>query len=299
MFETEVPNETLRWYRIDLHLHTPASEDYVEKNVSYLDVLREAERRGLDMIAFTDHNTVAGYEALINEIAFLERLEAGGRLNEQEKADLAEYRRLRSKIAILPGFELTTRYGSHLLGIFSPSMRDCISRIKAVLFQLGVPYEKMGLGTTSVPGTQAFLEAYKIINEAGGIVIAAHINSPTGVLAVAQSLPTGAARVTATQSPYLHALEFAGFHSPQLNGFASPHWYDGTNLGYERRMFCLQGSDAHRLVQAQRGHAAEAELRGAAGPVPEHPLRAPARPLRLGRHPLQPHCRRALGRAVG
>ena len=27
--------------------------------------------------------------------------------------------------------------------------------------------------------------------------------------------------------------------------------YDGTNLGYERRMFCLQGSDAHRVTQDQ------------------------------------------------
>lgn len=246
---TGLTTTALRWYRVDLHIHTPASEDYVDKSVSYLDILREAERRGLDMIAITDHNTIAGYEALLDEVSFLQRLESLGRLNEQEKATLKEYRTLLSKITVLPGFELTTRFGAHVLGLFSPKMRNCISRLKALLNQLGVSYEKMGLGTTSVPGTQAFLEVYKIIHEAGGIVIAAHVNSPTGVLAIASNMPTGAARVSATQSPYLHALEFAGFYSNQHHGFASPRWYDGSNLGYERRMHCIQGSDAHRLQQ--------------------------------------------------
>lgn len=249
MLETDSPQQAMRWYRIDLHIHTPASEDYEEKSVSYLEILREAERRGLDIIAFTDHNTVAGYEGLLDEIEFLERLETRGRLNDEERVELDEYRRLLTKITILPGFELTTRFGAHVLGIFSPKMRNGVPRLKGVLNELGVPYDKMNLGTTAVPGTQAFLEAYKIIHEAGGIVIAAHVNSPTGVLAIASNMPTGAARVSATQSAYLHALEFAGYHSTQLQGFASPHWYDGTNLGYERRMFCIQGSDAHRLVQ--------------------------------------------------
>ena len=250
MVDAHLSQKPLRWHRMDLHNHTPASEDYLEKDVTYLDILKEAERRGLDIIAFTDHNTIAGYEALFDEIDFLERLEQRGRLQEHEKEELEEYRRLLEKITVLPGFEFTSRFGSHTLGIFPAHGQASITKIKAVLHQLGVPYEKMNLGTTSVPGTQAFLEAYKIIHEAGGIAIAAHINSPTGVLSIANNLPTGALRISATQSPHLHALEFTGFHSTQLQGFSSPHWYDGTNLGYERRMFCLQGSDAHRLTQA-------------------------------------------------
>ena len=106
----------------------------------------------------------------------------------------------------------------------------------------------MHLGTTSVPGTQAHLESYKIIHEAGGIAIAADINARTGVRPLPTTCPRARPR-GATQSPYLHALEFAGFHSTHLQGFASPRWYDGSNLGYERRMHCIQNSDAHRLVQ--------------------------------------------------
>ena len=251
MVDADALPKTMRWYRMDLHIHTPASEDYVEKEVSYLEILKEAERRGLDLIAFTDHNTVAGYEALHDEIEFLERLEQRDRLQEHEREELAEYRRLLQKITVLPGFEFTCRFGSHTLGIFPPDGQASIPRLKAVLHQLGVPYEKMDQGSPGMPGTQAFLEAYKVIQEAGGLAIAAHINAPTGVLSIANNLPTGALRISATQSPSLHALEFSAFHSLQLQGFSSPHWYDGTNLGYERRMFCVQGSDAHRLTQSQ------------------------------------------------
>ena len=49
---------------MDLHLHTPASSDYQEPQATTLDILQRAEARGLDLIAFTDHNTVAGYRRL-------------------------------------------------------------------------------------------------------------------------------------------------------------------------------------------------------------------------------------------
>jgi hypothetical protein len=70
----------MRWFRADLHIHTPASEDYAEPEVTFLDILQEAERRGLDIIAFTDHNTVRGYELMRQEIEFLQTLERQQRI---------------------------------------------------------------------------------------------------------------------------------------------------------------------------------------------------------------------------
>ncbi|MBF8281513.1 MAG: hypothetical protein HW378_428 [Anaerolineales bacterium] len=58
----------LAWRTMDLHLHTPASSDYHEPQATYLDILQRAEARGLDIMAFTDHNTVAGYRRLRDEI---------------------------------------------------------------------------------------------------------------------------------------------------------------------------------------------------------------------------------------
>jgi len=65
-----------RWLRADLHIHTPASEDYAEMQTTYLEILQEAERRELEIIAFTDHNTVHGFEQMRQEIDFCRRWRA-------------------------------------------------------------------------------------------------------------------------------------------------------------------------------------------------------------------------------
>ena len=74
-----------RWIRADLHIHTPASEDYAEPQRTYLEILQEAERRELEIIAFTDHNTVRGYEQMWREIELLEVLERAQRTTEEEQ----------------------------------------------------------------------------------------------------------------------------------------------------------------------------------------------------------------------
>src|SRR5450631_510191 len=104
----------MQWYRMDLHLHTPGSADYQEPDVSYLDILRRAETRGLDIMAFSDHNTVAGYRAMLAEIDQLELLSRLDRAQIEEKRRLAEYRRLLDKILVLPGFEFTATFGFHI-----------------------------------------------------------------------------------------------------------------------------------------------------------------------------------------
>jgi predicted metal-dependent phosphoesterase TrpH len=234
-----------RWIRADLHIHTPASEDYAEPKRSYLDILLEAERRGLQIIAFTDHNTVHGYEQMRREIDFLETLEKAQRLTDAEQAHLQEYRRLLAKITVLPGFEFTSHYGAHILGIFAPDRP--ISLIEATLLQLGIPAEDLKRGACSIANTRHVTEAYEIIARAGGLVIAPHANGPNGVITETLRMGTsGQSRIAATQSPHLHALEFVNFYTDHEK-FTSPTFYNGKTEHYERRMFCLQGSDAHRL----------------------------------------------------
>ncbi len=235
----------MRWIRADLHIHTPASDDYAEPGVTFLEILQEAERRELEIIAFTDHNTVRGYEQFQEEVGFLQRLEAAGRLTIEDKALLEEYRRLLSKITVLPGFEFTSHYGAHILGVF-PTEQP-ISLIEATLLQLGVPPDMLKKGVTSVPNTHHVTDAYRIISEHGGLVIAAHVNGPNGVITETLRMGTsGQARIAATQSPFLHALEFINFYTDHEK-FTAPSFYNGRTEHYERRMFCVQGSDAHRL----------------------------------------------------
>ena len=64
-----------QWRKMDLHLHTPGSNDYQQPEISGLDILRQAVLRGLDIIAITDHNTAAGYAMIQKEIERLVWLE--------------------------------------------------------------------------------------------------------------------------------------------------------------------------------------------------------------------------------
>lgn len=248
--ETKRGNQ--RWIRVDLHIHTPASEDYIEPDRSYLEILQEAERRELEVIAFTDHNTVHGYEQMQREIELLEALERAQRLSDEEQAHLQEYRRLLDKITVLPGFEFTSHYGAHILGIFGPNWP--ISLIEATLLQLGIPAAQLKSGSCSITNTRHVTEAYEIINRAGGIVIAPHANGPSGVITETLRMGTsGQSRVAATQSPHLHALEFVNYYTDHEK-FTSPAFYNGRTEHYERRMFCIQGSDAHRLRRKQENN---------------------------------------------
>jgi hypothetical protein len=238
----EASSAHLAWRRIDLHIHTPASHDYEEPNRSYLDILKQAERRGLDVIAFTDHNTVNGYRAMLDEIARLEYLETLGRIRADEQARLNEYRRLRQKILVLPGFEFTATFGFHVLGIFPPDkpLRD----IEHILIDLGVPGAALDGGLTEAGATSDVLKAYAAIDAAGGIAIAAHANSTNGVAMRGLNLG-GQTRIAFTQDPHLHALEFTDLDRGRS---ASARLFDGSKPEYPRRMFIVQGSDAHRIV---------------------------------------------------
>jgi hypothetical protein len=234
--------ETRQWRRADLHLHTPASADYEEPERSNLDILQKAESCGLDIIAITDHNTVAGYRAMRQEIEQLELLERLQRLRPEEKQRLDEYRRLLGKILVLPGFEFTATFGFHILGIFSDTIP--LREIEYILLALNIPSEKVDEGSVEVGATTDVLTAYRVIDEAGGIVIAAHANSSHGVAMRGFDFG-GQTRIAYTQDPHLHALEITDLEKKGRRTTAK--FFSGSKPEYPRRMRCIQGSDAHRL----------------------------------------------------
>jgi hypothetical protein len=232
----------LKWYTIDLHIHTPASHDYQQPEVSYLDLLRQAEIRGLDMIALTDHNTVAGYRQLKEEIHQLALLENLNRMLPEEKTRLKEYRRLMEKILVLPGFEFTATFGFHILGIFSP---DTSTReIEHILLSLNIPEDQLDDGSVTIGAGTDVLTVYRIINQAGGLVIAAHANSNNGI--AMRGFPIGGqTKIAYTQDSNLHALEVTDLE--RRGRHTTANFFSGTKPEYPRRMHCIQGSDSHRL----------------------------------------------------
>ncbi|MEN8098115.1 MAG: RNA-binding domain-containing protein [Chloroflexota bacterium] len=237
----------MQWKRIDLHIHTPASNDYQEEGVTYLDILKTAEQRGVDIVAITDHNTVGGYAGMLAEIAELELLEGLDRIQPLEKRRLDDYRKLSDKLLILPGFEFTATLGFHILAVFSPE--KSVREIEYLLLSLRVPAEEMERGGSTVGATSDVTTAYKTIRDAGGIVIAAHANSAHGVAMRGFNIG-GQTKIAYTQDPNLHALEVTDLD--KRGRYTTARFFDGRKPEYPRPMRCIQGSDAHRLSQSTR-----------------------------------------------
>lgn len=232
----------LVWRRIDLHIHTPASADYQEPDCSFLDILRKAESRGADLIAFTDHNSVRGYANFWREIEDLELLEVLERLTPGEQRRLDEYRRLLRKIRVLPGFELTATFGFHILAIFPEG--TSIRQLEHLLLELNVPEDKIDHGSGEVGATSDVLRAYELLHDSGALVIPAHVNSTHGVAMT--NLPFGGqTKIAFTQSEYIHALEATDMESTSRRSTA--RFFNGSKPEYPKRMHIIQGSDAHRL----------------------------------------------------
>ena len=241
---TKKKRKKMQWYKMDLHLHTPASADWQEPGTSYLDLVRRAEIQGLEIVAITDHNTVAGCAALRAEIEQLSLFERLGRIQADEQRRLDDYRRIGNQILVLPGFEFTATLGFHVLAIFSPE--TSVRAMEHLLLELNIPASKLDVGATEVGATVDMLTAYRLIDEAGGLVIAAHANSSHGVALRGLDFG-GQTRIAYTQDRHLHALEVTDL---EKKGHRTTAWFfSGRKPEYPRRMHCIQGSDAHRLVR--------------------------------------------------
>ena len=242
MAKRKSKNATKHWRLMDLHLHTPASKDYQEPDMTYLDILRRSEARGLDIIAFTDHNTVAGYRQMMDEIQQLAMLESLDRLTEDERGRLEEYRRLLQKVTVFPGFEFTATLGFHILGIFPPE--KSVREIEHLLLSLNIPSDQLDDGSMTVGASADVLTAYRLIDDVGGLAIAAHANSTHGVAMRGFGFG-GQTKIAYTQDPHLHALEVTDLGLKGRRTTAA--FFNGTKPEYPRRMHCIQGSDAHRI----------------------------------------------------
>ncbi|MBO3732749.1 PHP domain-containing protein [Glycomyces niveus] len=141
------------FWRVDLHVHTPASPDAEHYGASSAsEILDAAERVGLNAIAITDHNTAEWCDAM-TEAALVRG------------------------VIVLPGAEISTSEG-HLLGIWEEGTPA--AQITAVLHQLG--FTPQQLGRTTECSKFGFAEAGAIITDSGGLAIPAHIDKPKGLL---------------------------------------------------------------------------------------------------------------------
>jgi DNA polymerase III alpha subunit (gram-positive type) len=105
-----------RYWQIDLHIHTPGSDDYKETDISPIDIVNASLDTGLEAIAITDHN----------DIAWVESVRKAGE-------DLG--------LIVFPGFEINAS-GGHVLAIFNPY--EDMEVIETALIESGIKKKEFG-----------------------------------------------------------------------------------------------------------------------------------------------------------
>ena len=207
-----------RWYKFDFHIHTPASDDYKEPNISPENWLKHAMESNLDCVAITDHNSGEWIDRLKNK-------------NDDLKTSLNKPEWYRD-LTIFPGFEITigeSYQRVHLLALFDPSLN--LQEITSILGACGILNE---FGNSDVSTIKSFADTVSEITNAGGIAIPAHIDQTKGLLENHNSLN----REIKKSLEVVHALEVC-----EINDFTNrmePQLQTAVKI-----LAKVRGSDAH------------------------------------------------------
>lgn len=206
-----------RWWRVDLHAHSPASYDY--KPASERDGkdwsawLRAASDSLLEAVAVTDHNTAAGLQPILDA--------AGG---------------IASTPVILPGIEITASDGTHLLLVLDPSRSQ--RHVEAILAGVKIAVGQQGRQEARSP--LSVEELLKVASD-GAIVLAAHGNGPNGLLN-----HDGQQRIAELKDPRLHGVEIDPGRP------VDESWLDGSKPEIGRPVPHIWASDSHSRTEASR-----------------------------------------------
>ena len=206
-----------RWWRVDLHVHSPESHDVdaeQDNDPDWLGWIEAARDAGLDAIAITDHNTAG---------AVTELQAAIGEANDPP--------------VLFPGVELTANDGVHLILLLDPTSQQ--QDMEDLLSRAGVPPN-----ARTEEDARSTLSVEQILNQLGNeaLILGAHANGPKGLL----TEHDGQQRLAVLKNPNLAAVEVDP--SRQLD----ESWLDGSKGEVGREISRLWSSDAHSLQQIGR-----------------------------------------------
>ena len=206
-----------RWWRVDLHAHTPASHDFKpqadQANPDWTQWVEAVRAAGLDAAAITDHNTAAGITELKEAAAGLE-----------------------DPPALFPGVELTASDGVHLLLLMDPGSTR--QHIEDLLTRVEIPVEQRGRQTA-----RSSLSIEHILEACGddALIVGAHVNGPDGLLQY-----EGLQRIAVLRHPNLAAVEV------NLDEEIDESWLDGSRPEIRRKLSRVWCSDGHSFAALGR-----------------------------------------------
>lgn len=200
-------------FKVDLHIHTPASYCYYENFTgaeliaNAREIIDKAKKTGLDAIAITDHNTVKGIEPVM-----LMGIEAG--------------------LQVYPGIEISAQ-GGHIIALWDVNVS--LEKLNNLLLILG--YDESNEGQGYFETNTRMEEVFNHVSDIGGMVIAAHIDRRPKGLMVSDDLSL-IDKQKIYDNPNLKALEI----TIEANKKA---WNNGAMGSFRNGKCCIQCSDAH------------------------------------------------------
>jgi len=155
----------LKFHRLDLHTHTPASKCYRYKDHTPEQIVQAAIERGLAAIAITDHNTA-------------------------EWIDSVKQAAQETDLVIFPGVEISMSEGFHLVALFDPSVDQ--KHVEGLLG--GIDINRDEYGKQEAVCTKSAYDVIKKIHERQGLAIFAHVDRPKGAF-YEQAKPKGDGKI--------------------------------------------------------------------------------------------------------
>ena len=206
-----------RWWRVDLHTHSPASYDFKPDAdrlaKDWAAWVSAAKSAGLHAVALTDHNTAQGVDALRQAAAAVT-----------------------GAPVILPGVEITASDGTHLLLVLDSSCTQ--QHVEEFLTRAEIPVDQRGTQMARSP-----LSVEQILNLEcpRGVILAAHVNGQAGLLE-----HDGQQRIAE-----LRHRGLAGVEIDPTRGL-DPTWLDGSRREIARVIPQIWCSDSHAFDEAGR-----------------------------------------------
>ncbi|WP_391115875.1 TrlF family AAA-like ATPase [Psychrobacillus sp. L3] len=218
-----------RWYKCDLHLHTPESKCFPDKQVSAEDWIQACLHKGLEVVAVTDHNSGNNIDEII---------EAAKGTN----------------LTVFPGVEITCDTSKvHLLILFDKDKRS--TDINGFLNYCGITEDKFA--EQNANAEENIFRVAEKANSRGALVIPAHIDEYNGI-----SVTSYQTMQTFLDLPYINGVQvvneelynqenystherFAALieRYPSVNEAFVKEWSNAVKLSKERKKAILTFSD--------------------------------------------------------
>ena len=231
--------------KVDLHIHTPASKCYKgpREDDEYIRIIKRAAEENLKIIAITDHNSIEGYEKLIEQRERIKvETEIFKTLNDSKKAKdkIKEGEKILNifeSILILPGIEFEVNNGVHMLVIFNPETD--ITTIKDFLKNGGYDADSFGK-EDDVFSKWSLFDLYNESVKYDCLIIDAHTDSNKGIFSTIRS---GTPRIHAFTDKSLVGICYNSEKQKKniRDLLLSPNYTRATPVAF------LKSSDAHKI----------------------------------------------------